>query len=153
MLVKLIKYILVLISILLLSIFIWEYKNTVHKDSLVIEQKEITIFTQAKEGRFGVFIFPKQQYILFFLNLCDYIEMIESDTKKIAVLGDDLRIYIPENKVFISHNRKKYLLKENTIQHLKNFSGFSNVYIYHGDNKIEKEFEEDTSKYIVIEHS
>jgi hypothetical protein len=118
------------------------------------DDHSVTVFTEEIGGfdsRFGVFIVPRFMSVLFMLNQYDYIEMIESDYKLIAINADTLKIYIPPNKVFIHQDGQRYEIEENHIVHLEGFSGFEHVDVYYGDDNIKKEFLKDTTRYWVKE--
>lgn len=122
------------------------------RESINHDDHHVTIFTQeigGFDGRFGVYIVPRFKLTFFLLSHYDYVEMIESDQETIAIRNDSLKIYIPPNKVYIHLNGNRFEMKENSIVHLKNYSGFDNVDVYYGDKSIKRQYLVDTENYWV----
>jgi len=152
-----VKIILIVISPFLVAFIgfgIFLYTASVERKSFQHDDHFVTVFTEeigSFNSRFGVFIVPRFKSVLFMLNLYDYIEMIESDCKLIAINAETLKIYIPPNKVFIHQDGQRYEIEENRIVYLYDFSGFEHVDVYYGDDNIKKEFLNDTTRYWVKE--
>lgn len=105
-----------------------------------------------------VFIFPRFKLTSAFIDRYDYIKLAEYSKIMIAIKEDSLKIYTEPNKITVNNNGKLFEIKENSIYHLKKFSGFENVTVYHaqslnnfnllykGDN-IKKQYIKDTEEY------
>ncbi len=161
---KKLKYISLALTVLFLMFFTVFYIKTVVRESLYYDKHYITIFTEeiglGPNSHHESYIVPRFKALLAFIEYYDHIKMIDSDSKLIAIKNDKLKIFIPPNKVIIHHNGKSYEIEENTITHLKDFSGFEDVVIYHGksfdswqslyeNDKIREQFMIDTKKFKV----
>ncbi len=165
---KKLKYILLVLTVISMILFTVFYIKTVDRESLYYDKHYITIFTEeiglGPNSHHEIYIVPRFKVLLSFIGNYDHIKMIDSDSKLIAIKNNTLKIFIPPNKVIIHHNDKSYEVDENTITHLKDFSGFEDVSIYHGKSfdswkslykmdKIKEQFLKDTKQYWVQEDS
>lgn len=165
---KKMKYILLAFTVIFIMLYTIFYIKTVERESLYYDKHYITIFTEeiglGPNSHYETCIVPRFKMFLAFMGNYDYIRMTDSDSKLIAIKNDTLKIFIPPNKVIIHHNDKSYEVEENTITHLKYFSGFNDVMIYHGGSpdsrkslyemdKIKEQFLKDTKQYWIQEDS
>ncbi|WP_373033770.1 hypothetical protein [Sulfurovum sp.] len=165
---KKLKYISSVLAVVAMIFFIVFYLKIVDRKSLYHDKHFITIFTEeiglGPNSHRETYIVPKYKFLLAFIGSYDHIKIIDSDSKLIAIKNDELKIFIPPNKVIIHHNDISYEVEENTITHLQDFSGFKNVIIYLGGSldsrksyyeidKIKEQFLKDTKQYWIQEDS
>lgn len=163
---KKLKYISLVVAVLSIIVFTVFYLQTVDRDSLYSDKHFITIFTEevgwGPNSHYESYIVPRFKISLSFMEHYDYIKMIDAESKLIAIKNDKLKIYIRPNKVIVHQDDKSYEVEENTITHLKDFSGFKDVTLYHGKSfdswessyekdKIKEQFVIDTEQYRIQE--